>query len=127
MNITISTTSTLVAAHIGKVSAATGSAYKGIAISFLIEEVKRQMRQGICHFIYRKADGSIREAFGTLDKEVLAKTLNGAGQSPETWLLPRCPCRRGEEFPLGKFGGGFVIVEEGGGSQLPHRQTIVVR
>lgn len=85
MNITISTTSTLVAAHIGKVSAATGSAYKGIAISFLIEEVKRQMRQGICHFIYRKADGSIREAFGTLDKEVLAKTLNRAGQSPEVW------------------------------------------
>ena len=92
MNITISTTSTLVAAHIGKVSAATGSAYKGIAISFLIEEVKRQMRQGIC------------QDMGLL-------------------LLPRCPCRRGEEFPLGKFGGGFVIVEEGGASSPPPTHT----
>lgn len=85
MNIIISTTSTLVAAHIGKVSAATGSAYKGIAISFLIEEAKRQMRKGVCHFIYRKKDGTIREAFGILDKGVLARTLKGTGQSPETW------------------------------------------
>lgn len=85
MNITISTTSTLVAAHIGKVSAATGSAYKGIAISMLIEEAKRQMRGGVCHFVYMKADGSLREAFGSLDKGVLARTLKGTGQSPETW------------------------------------------
>lgn len=84
MNIIIST-STLTAACIGKVGTMTGSAYKSIAIPLLIEEAKRQMRQGICHFVYRKADGSIREAFGTLDKEVLARTLNGTGQSPETW------------------------------------------
>lgn len=85
MNITISTTSTLVAAHIGKVSTVTGSLYKGVAVSLLIEEAKRQMRGGVCHFVYRKKDGTLREAFGTLDKGVLNTTLTGTGRSPEEW------------------------------------------
>lgn len=84
MNIIIST-STLTAAYIGKVGTMTGSAYKSIAIPLLIEEAKRQMRQGICHFVYRKADGSLRDAFGTLDKGVLCATLEGTGISPECW------------------------------------------
>ena len=85
MNITISTCSKLVGSHISRVSTATGSLYKGVAVSLLIEEAKRQMRGGVCHFVYMKADGSLREAFGTLDKGVLARTLKGTGQSPGTW------------------------------------------
>lgn len=76
MNIIISTCSRLVGSHISRVSTATGSLYK---------EAKRQMRGGVCHFVYMKADGSLRDAFGTLDKGVLARTLKGTGQSPETW------------------------------------------
>lgn len=85
MNIIITTCSRLVGSHISRVSTATGSLYKGVAVSLLIEEAKRQMRGGVCHFVYMKADGSLREAFGTLDKGVLARTLKGTGQSPETW------------------------------------------
>ncbi|HIR82945.1 MAG TPA: DUF2693 domain-containing protein [Candidatus Cryptobacteroides pullicola] len=43
------------------------------------------MRNGICHFAYRKKDGTIREAFGTLDRGVLRATLEGTGISPECW------------------------------------------
>ena len=63
----------------------TGSALKGVSTAMLIEEAKRQMREGCCSFIYKKADGSIRHAVGTLDKVVRAATLKGTGRSPEEW------------------------------------------
>ena len=43
------------------------------------------MREGVCHFIYKKKSGECREAFGTLDRGVLNATLKGTGNSPETW------------------------------------------
>lgn len=88
MNATIITTTTndaLVARHIEAISRKTGSALKGMSIALLIEEAKKQMRNGVCHFIYRKKNGEIREAYGTLDKGVLNATLKGTGTSPETW------------------------------------------
>ena len=51
----------------------------------MIEEVKRQMRNGVCHFIYKKANGQLREAFGTLDRNILNATLKGDTRSPEDW------------------------------------------
>ena len=79
------TNDALVAAHIASITRTTGSALKGVSIAMLIEEAKRQMRQGCCSFIYKKADGSIRHAVGTLDKVVRAATLKGTGKSPEEW------------------------------------------
>lgn len=79
------TNDSLVAAHINSIARTTGSTLKGVAIAMLIEEAKRQMRNGVCHFVYLKKDGSVREAFGTLDRAVLNHTLAGTGQSPETW------------------------------------------
>lgn len=79
------TNDALVAAHIKSITRATGSALKGVSIAMLIEEAKRQMREGCCTFIYRKKDGSIRHAVGTLDKHVRAATLKGTGKSPEEW------------------------------------------
>ena len=83
--IATATNDALVAAHISSIARTTGSPLKGLATAMLIEEAKRQMREGVCHFVYRKKDGSVREAFGTLDKAVLNHTLVGTGQSPETW------------------------------------------
>ena len=83
--ITTITNDALVAAHINSIARTTGSTQKGVATAMLIEEAKRQMRSGVCHFIYVKKDGSVREAFGTLDKAVLNHTLAGTGRSPETW------------------------------------------
>ena len=82
--ITTTTNNALVAAHIKAITIKTGSALMGTSKALLIEEAKRQMRNGVCHFIYLKKDGSVREAFGTLDKGVLNATLKGTGESPET-------------------------------------------
>ena len=89
METTIATTNRLTATHIAVISAKKGSAYVGIAKSMLIEEAKRQMRNGTCHFLYVKKDGSVREAFGTLNAALCNKHINGRGQSPETW---GCSC-----------------------------------
>lgn len=83
------TNDVLLARHIAAVSTRKNSAYLGIAKSLLIEEAKRQMRAGTCHFLYVKKDGSVREAFGTLNSSLCGKHINGRGQSPETW---GCSC-----------------------------------
>jgi len=81
----IATNNNLTAAHIASITLSTGSELMGASKALLIEEAKRQMRNGVCHFIYKKKNGEIREAFGTLDKSVLNATLKGTGDSPETW------------------------------------------
>lgn len=87
--ITTATNSPLIARHIAVISAKKGSALMGSAKALLIEEAKRQMRAGTCHFLYVKKDGSVREAFGTLNPVLCNKHINGRGQSPETW---GCSC-----------------------------------
>ena len=83
--ITTATNDAIVAAHIRSITNTTGSALKGVSTAMLIEEAKRQMRSGVCHFIYIKKDGSVREAIGTLSKPVLDATLKGTGNTPESW------------------------------------------
>ena len=87
--ITTATNNALVARHIEVISAKKGSTLIGSAKALLIEEAKRQMRAGTCHFLYVKKDGSVREAFGTLNPALCGKHINGRGQSPETW---NCSC-----------------------------------
>lgn len=83
------TNSPLIARHIAVIAAKKGSSLMGSAKALLIEEAKRQMRAGTCHFIYMKKDGSVREAFGTLNAALCNKHINGRGQSPENW---GCSC-----------------------------------
>lgn len=84
--ITTATNNALVARHISAISAKTGSALMGASKALLIEEAKRQMRSTSgCHFIYQKANGEVREAFGTLNPSLCGKHINGRGDSPETW------------------------------------------
>jgi len=83
------TNNALIARHIAVIAAKKGSALMGSAKALLIEEAKRKMRAGTCHFIYMKKDGSVREAFGTLNAALCNKHINGRGQSPENW---GCSC-----------------------------------
>lgn len=84
------TNDALVAAHIRTITIRTGSALMGTSKALLIEEAKRQMRSTSgCHMIYMKKDGSVREAFATLNPTLCGKHINGRGQSPENW---GCSC-----------------------------------
>lgn len=84
-SITTTTTDELVAKHIDAITTKTGSALMGVSKALLIEEAKRQMRNGVCHFVYKKKDGTIREAFGTLNRGLLNATLKGSGKACEDW------------------------------------------
>lgn len=88
-SITTTTTDALVAKHIDTITTQTGSALMGISKALLIEEAKRQMRTSGCHIVYRKKDGSIREAYATLNPALCNKHINGRGHSPEDW---GCTC-----------------------------------
>ena len=82
----ILTNNSLTAQHITSISNTTGSALMGASKALLIEEAKRQMRTTSgCHFLYQKANGEVREAFGTLNSAICGKHINGRGQSPENW------------------------------------------
>lgn len=66
MNTIIATTTNdaLVATHINAITAKTGLSLMGMSKALLIEKAKRQMRNGVCHFIIyeeeRRMQRSIR-------------------------------------------------------------------
>ena len=86
--IATATNNALVARHIQVISAKTGSTLMGASKAFLIEEAKRQMRSGVCHFIYLKKNGDVREAMGTLSRPVLNATLKGPEARRTIGMLP---------------------------------------
>lgn len=48
------------------------------------EVLREKMHTSIVHFKYEKADGSIREAFGTLKENLVKVQLQGVREVPET-------------------------------------------
>ena len=54
------------------------------AKAMMIEDLKKQMAAGIAHFIYRKKDNSLREAWGTTNS-LAEKHINGRGISRENF------------------------------------------
>lgn len=52
---------------------------QSLQISALIEALQFKLMNGTAHFLYRKRDGSIREAFGTLLPKVVTNNINGYG------------------------------------------------
>ena len=52
---------------------------QSLQTSLSIENLQFQLMNGTAHFLYRKTDGSIREAFGTLLNKVVERNTNGFG------------------------------------------------
>ena len=53
------------------------------AKAIMINQLKDKMRNGVAHFIFMKKDGTIREAWGTLNKSLIETKVNGRGVSRE--------------------------------------------
>ena len=51
--------------------------------AMMIENLKTKMANGIAHFAFAKKDGSIREAWGTIQENIAAAKTNGNGISRE--------------------------------------------
>jgi len=52
---------------------------QSLQTSVLIEALQFKLMNGTAHFIYRKKDGTIREAWGTLLEKVVINNTNGYG------------------------------------------------
>lgn len=85
METMIITNDRLTVTRIAVITRRTGSQIAGGAKAILIESAKRIMRSGICHFVYTKKDGTLREAWGTLNRELVEKHINGNGVSRECY------------------------------------------
>ena len=83
--ITATTNNALIAAYIETITRKLGSPLMGMSKAMLIEEAKRQMRLGVCHFIYTKKNGEYREAWGTLVPSLVDKKIVGTGASRENY------------------------------------------
>ena len=51
----------------------------GVIKAQMIDLLKNKLQNGIAHFIYKKKDGSIREAWGTTSHNLVRANVNGRG------------------------------------------------
>jgi hypothetical protein len=61
----------------------TGNITIAAAKAMQIELLKIKMANGVAHFAFLKKDGTIREAFGTIQSNIAAAKTNGNGISRE--------------------------------------------
>lgn len=53
--------------------------------AMMIETLKAKMQAGVAHFAFQKKDGSIREAWGTIQNNLAKAMTNGRGESRENY------------------------------------------
>lgn len=63
----------------------TGSELMAGAKAVLLEALKDKMRDGIAHFVFQKKDGSYREAWGTTNRSLAEKYINGNAVTREAY------------------------------------------
>lgn len=83
METMIITTNNLTVARMAVIAKRTSSDLMAGAKSMMVESLKRQMKNGIAHFVFMKKGGSLREAWGTTNKSLAEKHINGNGISRE--------------------------------------------
>ena len=79
----IATTNVLTMTRMNVIAKRTGSDLMAGAKSIMIENLKKELRNGIAHFIYMKKAGVLREAWGTTNKALVEKQTTGYGVSRE--------------------------------------------
>ncbi len=84
MSAMIITSNDLTITRMAVIASRTNSELIAGAKAMMIENLKKQMSAGIAHFIYKKKDGSLREAWGTINGLAI-KHINGRGESRENF------------------------------------------
>lgn len=79
------TTDVLTVARMSVIGSRTGSTLIAGAKAMMIENAKKQMKLGVCHFIYEKKNGKLREAYGCLNPCLVSEHTNGRGESREQY------------------------------------------
>lgn len=85
-NTMIATRDSRTATRIAVIGERTGSSIIAGAKAMMISDLKRQMRNGVAHFVYVKKNGEFREAWGTTSAALAAKHTNGNGCGREAYM-----------------------------------------
>lgn len=83
MNKVLITNDTLTVTRIEAIAHRTQSAFLSGAKAMMIQGLKRQMINGVAHFIYQKKNGEMREAWGTTCGTLAEKHTNGCSVGRE--------------------------------------------
>lgn len=75
--------SSITATRVAVIGSRTGSDLFAGAKAMMIESLKDKMSTGVAHFIFIKKNGEVREAWGTLNRSLVEKHINGRGESRE--------------------------------------------
>lgn len=73
------------AARMKVIAHRTGDITIGAAKAMQIELLKTKMANGVAHFAFQKKDGSIREAYGTIQSNIASAKTIGNGISRECY------------------------------------------
>lgn len=57
----------------------------GVMKAMLIDTLKVKLANGVAHFIFKKKDGTYREAWGTTQSNIAKAKTNGRGMSREAF------------------------------------------
>ena len=85
MNTMLATTDSMTLTRMAVIGKRTSSALMAGAKAMMVENLKKQMRTGVAHFVYMKKSGELREAFGTTSKALAEKYIGGNGISRECY------------------------------------------
>ena len=83
MNALVITDSTAI--RMAVIAERTGSELMAGAKAMMIEDLKFKLRNGVAHFIFRKKNGEVREAWGTTNATLAYKYTNGKGVCREIY------------------------------------------
>ena len=67
------------------IASRTQSAEMGVMKAMLIDSLKTKLANGIAHFIFKKKDGTLREAWGTTQRNIASAKVNGRGADRESF------------------------------------------
>lgn len=77
--------SSITATRVAVIGSRTGSELFAGAKAMMIESLKEKMFAGVAHFIFIKKNGEVREAWGTLNRSLVERHINGRGESREIY------------------------------------------
>jgi len=85
MKAMIITNNNLTVTRMAVIARRTQSELMAGAKAMMIENLKKQLRNGIAHFVFQKKDGSLREMYATTQESLVKRHINGNGCSRECY------------------------------------------
>lgn len=79
------TVNNMTATRMAVIANRTNDQVMAVGKAMMIENLKTKMRNGIAHFAFQKKDGSLREAWGTIQSNIAKAMTNGCGESRENY------------------------------------------